>query len=82
MNPMTPLEQNLNQLSLSTISRQLETTLTEAAAKNLSAAATLGWLADMEVEARFAPAMRTFAATAALDGTARFGGHDRGFAPG
>jgi hypothetical protein len=28
------------------------TTLTEAAAKNLSAAATLEWLADMEIEAR------------------------------
>jgi hypothetical protein len=38
----TPLEQKLNQLSLSSMSRQLETTLTEAAAKNLSAAAT-GW---------------------------------------
>ena len=49
---MTPLEQKLNQLSLSTMSRQLETTLTEAAAKNLSAAATLEWLADMELEAR------------------------------
>src|SRR6202453_2372474 len=51
-NPMTPLEQKLNQLSLSTMSRQLETTLTEAAAKNLSAAATLEWLAEMEIEAR------------------------------
>src|SRR6202163_1129671 len=51
-NPMTPLEAKLNQLSLSTMSRQLETTLTEAAAKNLSAAATLEWLADMELEAR------------------------------
>src|SRR6202171_4363897 len=51
-NPMTPLEQKLNQLSLSTMSRQLETTLTDAAAKNLSAAATLEWLADMEIEAR------------------------------
>src|SRR5258708_30645730 len=51
-NPMmTPLEEKLNQLSLSTMSRQLETTLTEAAAKNLSAAATLEWLADMELEA-------------------------------
>jgi DNA replication protein DnaC len=49
---MTPLEQKLNQLSLSTMSRQLETTLTEAATKNLSAAATLEWLADMEIEAR------------------------------
>ena len=34
------------------MSRQLETTLTEAAAKNLSAAATLEWLTDMEIEAR------------------------------
>src|SRR6266478_6086633 len=51
-NPMTPLEQKLNQLSLSTMSRQLETTLTDAAAKNLSAAATLEWLVDMEIEAR------------------------------
>src|SRR5512133_4205973 len=49
---MTPLEEKLNQLSLSTMSRQLETPLTEAAAKNLSAAATLEWLADMELEAR------------------------------
>ena len=49
---MTPLEQKLNQLSLSTMSRQVETTLTDAAAKNLSAAATLEWLADMELEAR------------------------------
>src|SRR5262245_45952338 len=49
---MTSLEQKLNQLSLSTMSRQLETTLTEAAAKSLSAAATLEWLADMEIEAR------------------------------
>src|SRR5215470_18239758 len=49
---MTALEQKLNQLSLSTISRQLETTLTDAAARNLSAAVTLEWLADMEIEAR------------------------------
>jgi len=34
------------------MSRQLETTLTEAAGKSLSAAATLEWLADMEIEAR------------------------------
>ena len=34
------------------MSRQLETTLTEAAAKNLSVAATLEWLVDMELEAR------------------------------
>jgi DNA replication protein DnaC len=39
------------------MSRQLETTLTEAAAKNLSAAATLEWLADLEIEARSQRAM-------------------------
>jgi DNA replication protein DnaC len=34
------------------MSRQVETTLTEAATKNLSVAATLEWLLDMELEAR------------------------------
>ena len=34
------------------MSRHVETTLTEAAAKNLSSSATLEWLADMELEAR------------------------------
>jgi DNA replication protein DnaC len=34
------------------MSRQLETILTEAATKNLSAASTLEWLADLELEAR------------------------------
>ena len=34
------------------MSRQLETTISEAAAKNLSVAATLEWLADMELDAR------------------------------
>jgi hypothetical protein len=34
------------------MSRHVETTLTEAAAKNLSASATLEWLTDMELEAR------------------------------
>ena len=34
------------------MSRQVETTLTDAATKNLSMAATLEWLADMELEAR------------------------------
>jgi len=34
------------------MSRQVETTLTEAAAKSLSMSATLEWLADMELEAR------------------------------
>ena len=49
---MTPLEQKLNQLSLTTMSRQLETTLADAAGKNLSCAATLESLADLELEAR------------------------------
>jgi DNA replication protein DnaC len=34
------------------MSRQIETTIAEAAAKNLSVSATLEWLADMELEAR------------------------------
>ena len=56
---MTPLEQKLNQLNLSTMSRHLETTIAEAAARNLSVAATLEWLADMELEARQQPRHRT-----------------------
>ena len=34
------------------MSRQLETTISEAATRNLSVAATLEWLADMELDAR------------------------------
>ncbi len=34
------------------MSRQLEQTIAEAAAKNMSVAATIEWLADMELEAR------------------------------
>lgn len=34
------------------MSRQVETTISEAATRNLSVAATLEWLADMELEAR------------------------------
>src|SRR5271157_161199 len=51
-NPMIPLEQKLLDLNLTVMSHHLETTLSEAAGKNLSAAATLEWLADMEPEAR------------------------------
>jgi DNA replication protein DnaC len=51
-NPMIPLEQKLLDLNLTVMSHRLETTLSEAAGKNLSAAATLEWLADMELEAR------------------------------
>src|ERR1035437_708646 len=49
---MIPLEQKLLELNLATMSRQLETTLSEAAAKNLTVAATLEWLTDMELESR------------------------------
>jgi hypothetical protein len=48
---MTRLEEKMNQLSLCTMSRRLETTLTDASA-NLSAAARMEGLADMEIEAR------------------------------
>src|SRR5271157_3394862 len=51
-NPMTPLEQKLEQLKLPTMSQHLEPTLKEAATKNLSFAATLESLADLELEAR------------------------------
>ena len=49
------LPEKLDQLSLSTMSRQLETTISEAATRNLSVTATLEWLADMELEARNQP---------------------------
>jgi len=49
---MTPLEQKLEQLKLSTMSQKVEQTLKEAATKNLSFAATLESLADLELEAR------------------------------
>src|SRR6202451_312344 len=54
---MTPLEQKLLDLNLTVMSHRLETTLSEAAGKNLSAAATLEWLADMELEARHSRAI-------------------------
>jgi DNA replication protein DnaC len=49
---MTPLEQKLQQLNLSAMSHQLEQKMAEAAARNMSIAATLEWLADLELEAR------------------------------
>jgi len=49
---MTRLEQKLDQLKLPAMSQQLEKILTEAASKNLTVAATLEWLIDMELEAR------------------------------
>jgi DNA replication protein DnaC len=51
-NIMTSLEQKLQQLNLAAISHQIEQTIAEAIAKNMSVAATLEWLADMELEAR------------------------------
>jgi DNA replication protein DnaC len=49
---MTSLLQKLAQLNLPAMSRQLEATLSEAANRNLTAAATLEWLADLELESR------------------------------
>ena len=49
---MSDLASKLVQLKLSLMSRQLETVLADAAAKNLSVAATLEWLADLELEGR------------------------------
>jgi DNA replication protein DnaC len=54
---MTPLEQKLLELNLPTMSRQLETTLSEAAHKNLTVAATLEWLTNMELESRHSRAI-------------------------
>src|SRR6516164_7137646 len=51
-NPMTTLEQKLQQLNLTAMSQQLEKTLAEAATRNLSLSATLEALADLELEAR------------------------------
>ena len=49
---MATLEQKLEQLKLSTLSQHLEAILKEAATKNLSFAATLESLVDLELEAR------------------------------
>ena len=49
---MTPLQEKLNQLSLTTMSRQLDQTITDAAAKSLSLAQTLESLVDLELDAR------------------------------
>jgi DNA replication protein DnaC len=49
---MTPLQQKFQQLNLSAMSRHIEITIAEAAAKNLSVAATIEWLADLELEER------------------------------
>ena len=49
---MTSLEEKLERLNLKAMSRQIETTIVEAAARNLSVSATFEWLADVELEAR------------------------------
>lgn len=49
---MSSLEQKLQQLNLNVMSRQIETTLAESAARNLSVAATMELLVDQELEAR------------------------------
>jgi DNA replication protein DnaC len=49
---MISLAEKLEPLNLSTMSRQLERTISEATVKNLSLAATLEWLVDLELEAR------------------------------
>src|SRR5271170_1793335 len=51
-NAMTPLEQKLQQLNLKAMSRQIEATMTEASARNLSISATIELLADLELESR------------------------------
>jgi hypothetical protein len=47
---MTLLHQKLNQLTLTTMSRQLDQIASDAAAKNLSFAQALESLADLEPE--------------------------------
>jgi DNA replication protein DnaC len=49
---VTALQQKLDQLSLTTMSHQLDQTLTDAVAKNLSLAQALESLVDSELEAR------------------------------
>jgi DNA replication protein DnaC len=49
---VNPLQQKLNQLTLTTMSQNLDQILSEAATKNLSLAAALESLADRELEAR------------------------------
>jgi DNA replication protein DnaC len=46
------VHQKLQQLRLSTMSRELDRILAEASTKNLSLPATLEWLADLELESR------------------------------
>ena len=49
---MTPLQQKLEQLNLTTMSHHLDQMLAEATANNLSLAQTLEALIDREIESR------------------------------
>jgi hypothetical protein len=51
-NRMTHLHQKLNQLTLTTMSRQLDQIASDAAARNLSFSQALESLADLELESR------------------------------
>ncbi len=55
---MNSLAHKLEKLRLPTMSQQLEQVLAEAANKNLSPAATVEWLADLELEARHGRAVQ------------------------
>jgi DNA replication protein DnaC len=49
---MNSLQQKLNQLSLTSMSHQLDQAITDAAARNLSLAQALESLVDLELESR------------------------------
>ena len=49
---MTALDDKLTQLKLDFMARELDRVVTDAAARSLSPAATLEWLADLELEGR------------------------------
>src|SRR5438128_11458698 len=55
--PVTSLHSKLNQLSLTTMSRQLDQTIADAAAKNLSFAPALESLTDLGLESPNNPAI-------------------------
>src|SRR5262245_15974479 len=50
--PMTPLHEKLTQLNLTTMGRQLDQMIADAASKNMSFAQALELLTDFELEAR------------------------------
>jgi hypothetical protein len=56
---MTPLQQKLDQLNLTTMSHHLDQMLAEATAKNLSLAQTLEALIDRELESRYQRSIET-----------------------